>query len=110
MLAAPRRARLWPIRLVGVAAVLCVAPAGAAAGFWVYTALRGQNRSDVGVTMYENHGPATLLGWLVSGVLGALGLWLVHRSPLGARALVLGLGIPWLVVCNLLLAVVTAWG
>ncbi len=60
--------------------------------------------------MYENHGLAGLLGWLVSGALGGLGLWLVHRSPLGARALVIWLGVPWLVVSNLLLALVLAWG
>ena len=101
--------RVWALRFVATVAVLCIAPAGAAVGFWVERALRGQNRSDVGVTMYENHGPAALVSWLVSGALGALGLWVVYRSPLGARSLVLGLGIPWLVVCNLLLAVVTAW-
>ena len=110
MPAASPAARLWALRIVTVAAASCVAPAAAAAGYWVYTALRGQNRSDVGVMMYENHGPAAVLSCLVSGGLGALGLWLVQRSPLGARAPVLGLGIPLLVVCNLLLALVTAWG
>lgn len=60
--------------------------------------------------MYENHGLAALAGCSTSCVLGALGLWLIYRSRLEVPKVVLGLGIPWLLVCNGLLALVSAWG
>lgn len=96
-------------RLIVAVGALGAGPAATALAWWTVSALRGVNRSDVGVPMYESAGAAFAAGVATYIIVGVTLLWLLVRKLGRGGHLALAAGAIWLVLCFVAYAIGAAF-